>query len=128
MRGGWRRRVNEIGASFEATHGPCSAVVSTCSFFSSIESSKPSSFFRLRVSNLGCITAPRPATDATVPHCATGGVVISESSLETSTGGGGGGGGGGCSGGSGGSGSGGVVALNLVVEEGVISIIIIVDG
>lgn len=113
MSGGWGRRVNEIRASFQATHGACGAVVGTCSFFSGVESPQPSSFFGLRVSNLGGVTAPRPATDSAVPHCATG-VVISERSLETTGGGGGGGGSG--------TGTGGV-ALHLVVEE-VVSIVV----
>lgn len=106
-----RRRVNEIGASLQSTHGACGAVVGTCGFLSGVERPQPSSFFGLRVSNLGGVTAPWPAPNSAVSHCATG-VVVSESPLENVGGAGGGGGSGG--------GSSGGVALHLVVVEEIV--------
>lgn len=112
MGGGWGGRVDEIRAGLEAAHGACGAVVGTCGLLGGVEGAQPSSFFGLWVSNLGGVTAPGPAPDSAVSHCA-GGVVVSEGSLDA----GGGGGGGGCGGG------GVVVALHLVVEEGVVVVV-----
>nr|GMD97945.1 hypothetical protein Iba_chr15cCG7410 [Ipomoea batatas] len=61
-----RNRINEVGSGFNPTHGPRGGVVSARSFLRRVIRPKPPPFFRLRVSNLRRIPAPRAAAHASV--------------------------------------------------------------
>lgn len=67
---GWGRRhvwVNKVGSGTCATHGPSSSIVGQGSFFRRIESAKPVTLLRSWVSNLSCVSSPRPSSHPKKP-------------------------------------------------------------
>lgn len=86
MVGGCRVRrgsswVDEIGASFEATHGSGGAVVGAGGFLRRVEGAEPTPLLGLGIPYLRRIAAPRPAPDSSVPHCTAGATVFSGGAL-----------------------------------------------
>jgi len=65
-------RVHEVGAGLDTAHGSGGAVVGAGSLLRGVEGAEPAALLRLRVADLGSVTAPGTAANSTVAHGGAG--------------------------------------------------------